>query len=375
MKTKRLLGILLASVIMLGGCATDGAQETIAELQDSALEKPQTVEVVRGDMSVTTYQDAYVGPKVKQLTFEKEGIFGEYFVQLGDTVKEGDILATPALESIEKEIENTEEQIESLTNNYNYRKASLENSIEIAELELEYIYEQLESMQYMTPEYTKACIEAGNYDQQRLKLELQLKQLTETYELELPYYQKRLQELRSDSEGNVIRAPFDGTIVALAGAEYGDGITLDRYYVAVADTSVKYARTASISTNTLNRLQEVNFWIDGKEYETVSVPMDYDYYLETKNSNETAYSEFEILDSTDEISYGDYGKIKLVSAEKKDVLMLPETALRLSNGSYFVYMDVDGQYSRVLVKIGAKDGINVEILEGLEEGDVVYVQE
>lgn len=375
MKTVKWLGILLVSAVAFGGCADKTAQDVIIEIQESALNAPQRTEVVRGDISASIYYDVQVGPKVEQLTFEEEGAFGEFFVQLGDEVKEGDVLATPVLESVEKAIENKEKEIENVIRTYNYRKASLENSLAKANKELENVYAKLEGMEHPSAEYTQTCTQAGVYDEQRRRLELQLKQLQETYELDLPYHRKKLKELQTELVGNLIKAPFDGTIIALAEVEYGNRLDSNMYYVAVADTSVEYARCTNVSITLLNQLEKIVFWKDGKEYDAVSIPMDHEYYMETKNSGEEAYSEFEITDPNNEIEIGDYGKLKLVKQEKENVLLIPETTLQSSGGKYYVYKDVDGRHERVEVEIGIQDGMHVEIVEGLEEGDVVYVQE
>lgn len=376
MKTGKRLGILLLSTVMLSGCAGDSAKgDRIIELQESALNAPQKTVVTRGDIQVVTYYDAQVGPKVEQLSFAEAGSFGEFRVQLGDTVQEGEILATPALENLEEQIENKEEEIEAYKVNYNFQKTNKEKSLEIAKLNLEKTLKALESIELYTPLYTATCVDAGNYDEDRLRLELELKQLKETYEMELPYLQKQLAKLKDEYEGNLLKAPFDGTIIALAEAEYGNYINPKSYYVAVADNSLEYARCENVSITVLNNLESISFWKDGKEYEATNIPMTHAYYMATMNNGEDAYSEFHISDPNDEVSIGNYGKIKLVTKEKKDVLLLPETALTLSGGKYYVYKDVDGKHERVAVKVGYKDGLKAEIEEGLEEGDVVYVQE
>lgn len=376
MKTKKWLGILLLGAVTLGGCNGQTAQgDVIIELKESALNAPQRVEVTRGDIQVVTYYDAQVGPKVEQLSFAEADSFGEFLVELGDTVKEGQILATPALENLEEQIENKEEEIANYKVNYNYNKTNLELELEIAKLNLEKTLKALESIELYTPLYTQTCVTAGNYDEQRMRVELQLKQLKETYDLELPYMQNKLKELKNEYEGNLIKAPFDGTVIALAEAEYGQYINPKNYYVAVADNSLEYARCLNVSITILNNLEKITFWKNGVEYDATSIPMAHDYYMATKNNGEDAYSEFEIHDPNDEVSIGDYGKLKLVMKEKKDVLLLPEAALSSSGGNYFVYKDVDGKHEKVAVKVGYKDGLKAEIEEGLEEGDVVYVQE
>lgn len=375
MKTGKWLGILLVSALMLGGCAEEEIQETIVELQDSALTAPQKTEVVRGDIEEVTYYDAQVGPKLEQLKFAEEGTFGEFFVQLGDTVKEGDILASPALESVDQAIENKQKEIDNLTRQYNYEAASLEADVAIVLKQMESVNSVLATLEADSPEYKQVRQQLGNYDEQRQRLELQLRQLRDTYAFELPYYQNQLAELQQERDGNHIVAPFDGVIVALENAQYGMGIDTNQYYVAVADTSVIYARCPMVSITILNYLEKIEFWKDGKVYEATSIPMNHEYYMATQNSGEDAYSEFEISAPEGEVSYGDYGKIKLISESKKDVLLVPETVLQSSGGKYYVYKDVDGKHELVNVTIGSRDGINVEIVEGLEEGDVVYVQE
>lgn len=376
MKTKNVLGMLLLCAVVLSGCAEAAVQKgSVIELQESALDAAQSAKVEKGDIQLITYYDAQVGPKVEQLTFAREDYFGEFMVQLGDTVREGDVLATPAREHLESEIEAAEEALEQLKVNYNYNKTSLENSLKIAELNLEKNLKHLETVELYTQEYTDTCVDAGRYDEQRLKLELQLKQLKETYDLELPYRQKQLKELKDEYEGNLIVAPFDGTIIGLAEIEYGSPVSTKKYYVAVADSSVTYARCLNVGSTVLKNLEAIAFWKDGKEYEAVSVPMQYDYYVATLNNGEDAYSEFEIADVNGELADGDYGKIKLVHKEKKDVLLIPELALQLSGDKYYVYKDVDGKHERVAVEVGYKNGLKAEITAGLEEGDVVYVQE
>lgn len=376
MKMSKWLGILLISALLCGGCGNqENIEDVIVEVTESAINEPQKATVIRGDLQVVEYYDAQIGPRVEQLTFGEDGTFGELCVQLGDAVKVGDILATPAVKNMDQALEDKEKELENLTVTYNYQKATLENDIAIAKQELENIYDILEDLEYLSEEYTANCIKAGEYDEQRKKLELQLKHLQETYELELPYCQKQLERLRKESNGNMITAPFDGTVVALAEAEYGDTINTEQYYVAVADTSVEYARCEKINDIVLRQYEKAVFWKDGIEYEMTHIPMDYDYYMETQNNKETAYSEFEIVDPDGAVSIGDYGKVKVILKERKDVLLIPENTLILSGLDYYVYRDADGVYEKVPVKIGATNGINVEILEGLEEGDVVYVQE
>ncbi len=376
MKTSRLLCALLASIILLAGCGTEEANtSTIIELQESVLSEDQKVVVERGDIVVTVAIDAQVGPKVTQLTFPKDGRFGEFCVGIGEEVEAGDILATSYLGDSEEQLEKKQLELENLIANYEYQKATFENNIRKNEITMDKLYEQLETTAYMSAQYTAICNQLGNLDVQKKKYELQLEHLTETYELQRPYAEKQIRDLKEDSAGNVIKAPYDGVIVALADVSVGAYLDEQMYYVAIADPDVLYARCAYVSQSTVNSLTDLKFWKDGVEYEAAYIPMEEHAFRVMRNNNEDIYSEFEVTGAGDFVVHGDYGKVILVAGCKENVLKVPEVAVGSESGKSFVYKDVDGQRVRVEVEIGSKDGLYVEITEGLQEGDVLYVQE
>lgn len=376
MKKSRLSCTLLAAVLLLSGCgAEDISTGTIIELQESALSEDQKVVVERGDMQITVAMDAQVGPKVTQLTFPKTGRFGEFCVGIGEEVGKGDVLATSYLGDSEKQIEAVEKELENLIATYDYQKATLENNLAIIEIRMDKLYEQVETLAPDTVQYTAVCAQLGSYDEQRKKIELQLEHLKETYELQRPYVEKTLRDLKEESSGNVIKAPYDGVIVALADVSVGDFLDEQMYYVAIADPDILYARCAYVSQSTVNSIESVVFWKDGVEYEVSYVPMEEHAYRVMRNNNEDIYSEFEVVNTTDAVVHGDYGKVVLIAGKKENVLMVPEVAVGSDSGKAFVYKEVNGQRERVEVEIGGKDGLYVEITEGLQEGDVLYVQE
>ena len=56
----------------------------------------------------------------------------------------------------------------------------------------------------------------------------------------------------------------------------------------------------------------------------------------------------------------------------KDVLSVPESALEFSGDSVFVYLMGEPQvFSRIPVTTGMSDGINIQVLSGLSEGQIV----
>lgn len=376
MKKIRKSCTLLAALVLLAGCGAKNTEvETIIELTASALEKPQTVTVERGDMEMAVALDAYVGPKVVQLSFKEEGTFGEFSVGIGETVEKGDVLATPYTKELDEQVEAKQKELDELIAEYDYQKATMENNINIINRRMDKVNDQISWTSEGSPRIDQLEAQLRQYDEQKRRAELQLEHLTETYDLQRSRCEEQLNELKEKSSGNVITAPFDGVVVALADAEYGDAINSDYYYVAVADQSVLHARCAYVGQGTINVVSDVVFWKDGVEYPVSYVPMEEETYREMNNNQEDIYSEFVIEDATGAVITGDYGKIRLVVVQAEDVLMVPETVILTDAGNTYVYKDAEGKREKVDVEIGSKDGIYVEILEGLQEGDVVYVQE
>ena len=67
-------------------------------------------------------------------------------------------------------------------------------------------------------------------------------------------------------------------------------------------------------------------------------------------------------------------KIKIVLEHKDDVLWLPPDAVRSFEGRRFVVVRQGERERRVTVRTGIETEEQVEILEGVEEGDVIVGQ-
>ena len=74
----------------------------------------------------------------------------------------------------------------------------------------------------------------------------------------------------------------------------------------------------------------------------------------------------------DQLRPGMFARVRLILQQREDVAMVPEEALVPAPGNVqFVYRVVDDTAQRVEVTTGARRGTRVEILEGLQAGDVV----
>ena len=81
------------------------------------------------------------------------------------------------------------------------------------------------------------------------------------------------------------------------------------------------------------------------------------------------------FDNKGDIIPGSYVEIFLLSQQQENALVLPVEALTEEQGLYFVYLqNCEESYKKQEVKIGASNGVEVQILDGIHPGDKVVVK-
>jgi RND family efflux transporter MFP subunit len=83
--------------------------------------------------------------------------------------------------------------------------------------------------------------------------------------------------------------------------------------------------------------------------------------------------EIDVPNASGKLCQGMYGRVTIALAQSKDVLSLPSDCLagKSENGKAVVFVVRDGHAHRVAVSIGSDNGVNVEILGGLKPDDHV----
>ena len=81
------------------------------------------------------------------------------------------------------------------------------------------------------------------------------------------------------------------------------------------------------------------------------------------------------FDNKGDIIPGSFVEIYLLSKQMDNVIVLPVEALTEEQGLYFIYIQkCEESYKKQEVKLGASNGVEVQILEGLHAGDRVVVK-
>jgi len=357
---RRIAAALCASAMLVPACA----EEAPALLEPVGVKLAST-EARVGTLSKLTAYDGAVTPHVEPVSFEVNGEIARVCVVVGQQVKKGDVLMELNQEWQNNRRAELVNEIAAMETDMQYDAALAQLDLRILELELERLGSQL-------PRDDRA-LALKKLDIEKFELNLSME--TEISRLQLSRLRNELDQLVNESEKAVITAPCDGTVMFLADLQRGDYVNAYSSVLYIADDSRLSIESSYVSETYLGGAHEIYALVGDARVEIRPLPVDQSEYISMTLAGEAVPSRFEIVSEDAELSAGQYAAVCLVSGYKEDVLLIPSNALYSSAGERYVYVIEDGQRVHREVKVGQTNGWETQILEGLEEGERVYVQD
>lgn len=330
------LAAVTLAVMCLAGCGTGDTRQKDIELLAPVEAVVDIETVMYRDLYTVTAKDAELAPYTEELAFEVGGRIANLYVEVGSVVKAGDLLA-------EQDEGSAETAAMNALNRYLSEKKTYIDTVKAANKKLA----------------TKLTREEREWQ------ELLLKQAEELWEIQEPELWTAWEEARSKVGNSQIFAPFDGVVTVCA--KEGATVAAGQPIVAVADTERLYITVGSyLSPSGLTNYERVYAIVDGKETDVT--------YVEELMEEEGAYTYYSAEDIGD-AGIGDFVLICMVGNYHPHVLSVPAGAVyRDSTGSYVYLLKEDNTRVRQNVTLGYSGTVYVEIREGLQEGDRVYVK-
>jgi multidrug efflux pump subunit AcrA (membrane-fusion protein) len=193
--------------------------------------------------------------------------------------------------------------------------------------------------------------------------------------------QRALDKARKQVEDGRIIAPQDGQVIVMGIGE-GDTVQSFESVVEIADPTQLEIAT-ELSGDQMRQLQE------GQPAEVTllsrpdvimpavirQMPAPYGSGGSGAVQEQDRTTRFNVEDTKgQELTPGTVTKIRIVLEHKDNVLWLPPDAIRSFEGRRFVVIRRGDREQRATVKLGIETEERVEILEGVEEGDVIVGQ-
>lgn len=172
----------------------------------------------------------------------------------------------------------------------------------------------------------------------------------------------------------IIRAPFDG-IVTHVDYDLGSFVPAGRVLLGVADTS-KLQVDLNIDETDISRVevsQDVTIGLDAYPDATLNAKVTDVAATATTVQGVVNYVVTVSLNPTDvPVKIGMTANANIVVANKDNVLLVPNQAVRAANNTHYVAVQkAPGQIQQVEVKLGLANEQETEVLSGLSEGQQV----
>ncbi len=366
MKKKIILLTLLLAAAVLTGC-TGQQQAAAPELMEPVGVQSDMAAAYIGEIYDIDQYDASVKPYVQELYFEVDGKVQTVNAYPGVMVQEGDIL-------VELDQTSLEEQAESLKNELEYVLKDNAYSDALAELDIEILQVELRQLMAEGASEKEIALKQNEIEQKKAAL----RQAQALREPDIAKTQENLEEISESLNKNILRAPFSGRIV------YGDVLRKGSWVSAydpigyISDDSQLSIISEYITESKLLAADRIYAHIGSRQYEIEMVPIDQSEYISMLLSGVTITTEFRIIgpeEYLDEVEAGQYAAICIYTNYVEDALLVPSGAVLRDASGRYVYVDEDGTRVRRAVKTGKTTDALVQILEGLEEGEVVYVKD
>jgi macrolide-specific efflux system membrane fusion protein len=283
----------------------------------------------------------YLPAREATLMFEVANVYiGAVYVEVGDEVREGDVVAELDRAFILTSI------------------ADAEREEAWAELSLSQLDERY-SLRLEADAAAGRPIDESAYLAERDALLSRLKMLREN-----------LERLRSEDARRVLRAPMDGTVTFALAFRPGDVSQRDTRVVTVSDVSspvfaytgeeIAYLRVGDTHVINVNQEPFDALVVNPAAYGIANAASDRAYLV--------------IIDEYPQLPARVYASMRLTLAVAEDVLAVPYLALKQTEGRDFVFLLEDGVRVIRDVTVGLRGNNEAEIVSGLSEGDIIILE-
>lgn len=359
---KKYFAVLMSAVILFccAGCAASG--EEIPELLEPVGVEIDTAIVEVGSICLTDSYEGRLVPRVESLSFSASGTLAEICVSLGDTVTKGQTLARLNTQEKQEKINEISSQIETLEIQGDIALRKIQNRIDTAQTE----YEMLCASGADPVECEKKAATVS-------ALKLEKEQKAANTQLQVSRQETELANLQKDISKSVLTAPFGGKIAYITSSKPGANVGIDHIVICLAEENAPMLQIPYIDESVLSDADAVYAQVLDAQFEAEYIPLDAEEYVSMVVNGESVYTYFSLKTESGLVQSGQYAVLFVEKLTRTDALLIPINAIMQDRWGQYVYKIVDGNRIRCDVQIGIQNETKAQVLSGLEEGDVVYV--
>lgn len=361
----------------LSGCGKNSTITTETDLQEVPVE---IVKAARGTIYDTVKTSGRITPHVEINVVPKIGGKVEKVnFDIGDIVKEGDVLLTLESRDIASSVKQAEAAVTMAEANYrSLSEGTLDKQLEQAEANFLNAKENYERMQVL---YDEGAVSKQQFDAAKLQYTVAKTQYEsakiaapgnlEAAGAQLKQAQAGLELARSQLENTVIKSPVSGMVasksvnvgeMAAPGYPVFTIVNIDKVYV---DLDISEVNIGSVEKG-----QKVSVTVsaaDKTEFSGIITNVS----PSADPRSRTFPVRVEIDNAEHILKGGMFAQVLIQTEKKEDAVLVPEESVVDMGTEKVVFVVNDDTAYKKSVVVGINDGINVEIIKGIKEGEQV----
>lgn len=393
---KKIIGIAIIVIIAAGVGIYANSLNKGVEVNTSTVLKGDIAEYVEemGVIMVKNHVNIYspIGGRVS-----------EVFVDIGDEVKEGDILIRLDGEKLSMQIAELDAQRSAILAQYNEAKKPLDNkNIEKLKLDISQIESRIKTAEetvsdkktlfeagaISNEEYQNAVrnLESENSNLEKVKLDLELlskpvsANIIAQYEAQLKQLDIKREDLVKTGEDFTITASMDGTVLQKQ-IEKGSYLQPGMHIMEIGNVDELYIESDLLVGDIVDVTEGSQVQISNKDIDLIDLegvvkkihPYAFSKVSDLGVEQKRVKVDIEMKDSAVELRPGYVIDIRIITDSKKDVLLIPENAVFKMDERKFVFVDENNKAILREIKTGIESQRLIEVNSGLNEGDIVIL--
>lgn len=380
------IGVLLLLLLLALGFVYSDSDQT------EEIEKTEEITVREGSLLIDMMADGNVEiPKFIQY-FETSGIIEKINFEVGNTVSANDVIATLKSDDLRLEIQQKKltldaEKIKASDNTKN-------NSYDI-DLQMQKIKEAKKNVEDLNEDINIMSLSPEMYPLQDLKeskknLEIANSELdnlinyvelirtndVDSNDISVKQAEIELSIANNEFDKTSLVSMYDGVVIGIQ-LEVGTKVDENDEFAIIASDS------APIITSYVSELDIFNIEVGQKVYVEFESDLGMQFDSKVKFINPIPRIDtngivsyevvVEMLEYPDSTLDGMTALIRFVLKERINVLIIPNNAVRIVNGDQIVDVKKGDIIESFKIMTGLTDGLNVEVISGLEKKDILIV--
>ncbi len=352
---KKIILLVLTLCILQISCVKVGKKT-----KDS--DKVKSMVVKKGEITVKLEETGEIHP-IKEIDIKSKvsGKVLKFFVEEGDFVENGSIIA---------QIEPDYNQAEAIVR--------IKNNLELAEIRLLNSERDYNDKKKLYEENYISLNELDSFEDALAEARINYNSALQQYELikEIDT-EGNVSNIISSASGTVIQKLVEeGEMVVTSASSFSEGTVILK--LADLERMIVKSRINEVDISKVRKDQKVKIQVDAYPYENYSGKISKIATMAVEYSNVKVFPiEIEIEKVDKKLKPGMTANITIIGKKKKDIVVVPiRTIFSDDEGQDIVYKVKNDTISNsVVVKTGINNFQEVEIIEGIAEGDTISFSE